>query len=71
MTLTAAARVIFVESDWTPAILRQAEDRLHRISTKSAVLAEYLVVPDSIDVNILRSVISKIGVIAEAIDGLQ
>jgi SNF2 family DNA or RNA helicase len=32
ITLTAAARAIFVEQDWTPAILRQAESELHSCS---------------------------------------
>jgi SWI/SNF-related matrix-associated actin-dependent regulator 1 of chromatin subfamily A len=68
VTLTAASRVIFVEQDWTPAIMRQAEDRLHRISQQNAVVSQYLVVPDSIDVNILRSVISKIDVIKQTIE---
>jgi len=68
VTLTAASRVIFVEQDWTPAILRQAEDRLHRISQRKPVLSQYLVVPDSIDVNVMRSVITKIDVIERAIE---
>jgi SWI/SNF-related matrix-associated actin-dependent regulator 1 of chromatin subfamily A len=68
VTLSAASRVIFVEQDWTPAILRQAEDRLHRISQTEPVLSQYLVVPDSIDVNVMRSVIAKIEVIERAID---
>ena len=67
ITLTAAARAIFVEQDWTPAILRQAEDRLHRIGQSSAVLSQYLVVPDSIDVNIMRAVMAKVEVIEKAV----
>jgi SWI/SNF-related matrix-associated actin-dependent regulator 1 of chromatin subfamily A len=68
VTLSAASRVIFVEQDWTPSVLRQAEDRLHRISQTQAVLSQYLVVPDSIDVNVMRSVIAKIEVIERTID---
>jgi SWI/SNF-related matrix-associated actin-dependent regulator 1 of chromatin subfamily A len=67
ITLTAAARAIFVEQDWTPAILRQAEDRLHRIGQKAAVLSQYLVVPDSIDVNVMRAVMAKVEVIEKAV----
>ena len=67
ITLTAAARAIFVEQDWTPAILRQAEDRLHRIGQSSAVLSQYLVVPDSIDMNIMRAVMAKVEVIEKAV----
>jgi SWI/SNF-related matrix-associated actin-dependent regulator 1 of chromatin subfamily A len=68
ITLTAAARAIFVEQDWTPAILRQAEDRLHRIGQEAPVLSQYLVVPDSIDVNVTRSVMAKVEVIEQAIE---
>jgi SWI/SNF-related matrix-associated actin-dependent regulator 1 of chromatin subfamily A len=68
VTLTAASRVIFTEQDWVPAIMRQAEDRLGRIGQRNAVLSQWLVVPDSIDVNIMRSVVSKIGVIDAVVE---
>ena len=68
VTLSAASRAVFVEQDWTPAILRQAEDRLHRIGQTQAVLIQYLVVPDSIDVNITRTVVAKMDVIERAIE---
>ena len=68
VTLSAASHAVFVEQDWTPAILRQAEDRLHRIGQESPVLIQYLVVPDSIDVNIMRTVIAKMEVIGRAIE---
>jgi SWI/SNF-related matrix-associated actin-dependent regulator 1 of chromatin subfamily A len=68
VTLSAASQAIFVEQDWTPGILRQAEDRLHRIGQESPVLAQYLVAPDSIDINIMRTVIAKMEVIGRAIE---
>jgi SWI/SNF-related matrix-associated actin-dependent regulator 1 of chromatin subfamily A len=68
VTLSAASQAIFVEEDWTPGILRQAEDRLHRIGQSQPVLLQYLVVPDSIDVNIMRTVIAKMEVIGRAIE---
>jgi SWI/SNF-related matrix-associated actin-dependent regulator of chromatin subfamily A-like protein 1 len=68
ITLTAAARAIFVEQDWTPATMRQAEDRLHRIGQVQPVLSQYLVVPDSIDINVMRSVMAKVEVIEQAIE---
>jgi SWI/SNF-related matrix-associated actin-dependent regulator 1 of chromatin subfamily A len=68
ITLCAASRAIFVEQDWTPAILRQAEGRLHRIGQSQPVLVQYLVVPDSVDVNVMRSVIAKLDIIERVID---
>jgi SWI/SNF-related matrix-associated actin-dependent regulator 1 of chromatin subfamily A len=68
VTLSAASHAVFVEQDWTPGILRQAEDRLHRIGQSQPVLVQYLVVPDSIDVNVMRTVIAKMEVIGRTIE---
>lgn len=49
ITLTAAKRAIFVELDWTPANLEQAEDRIHRIGQSKQVVITYLVGRDALD----------------------
>ena len=68
VTLTAASHVIFVEPDWTPALLDQAEARAHRIGQDSRVLVQYLVLENSLDEKILAAVQSKRAVINAIIE---
>ena len=59
LTLTAANTVIFLDSPWTRAAKEQAEDRAHRIGTKSNVNIITLVCKDTIDERIEQLVESK------------
>lgn len=49
LTLTRAARTIFVQRHYSPSVLEQAEDRTHRIGQEQPTESIYLHVPDSID----------------------
>lgn len=49
ITLTASSNVAFLELPWTPALLDQAEDRVHRIGQREAVNVWYLLAKDSVD----------------------
>lgn len=69
ITLTASSLVIFVESDWTPALLCQAEDRSHRHGQRDSVLIQHLVLEASIDAYMLKKVMRKQEVIDQALDG--
>jgi SWI/SNF-related matrix-associated actin-dependent regulator 1 of chromatin subfamily A len=69
LTLTRASNVAFLELDWTPARLAQAEDRCHRIGQASAVTAWYLLAPDTIDETMADLLAAKRGVIAAVTDG--
>jgi SWI/SNF-related matrix-associated actin-dependent regulator 1 of chromatin subfamily A len=49
VTLTAGREVIFAELHWTPAILMQAENRVHRIGQTCACTMRYLLLEGSSD----------------------
>jgi SNF2 family DNA or RNA helicase len=49
ITLTAASTVIFLDRSWSPAINKQAEDRLHRIGQKEAVQVIDIVAKNTVD----------------------
>ena len=54
LNLTAADTVVFTDMLWNPATHHQAEDRAHRIGTKSAVSVYYLITPDTIEEKIWK-----------------
>jgi SWI/SNF-related matrix-associated actin-dependent regulator 1 of chromatin subfamily A len=68
ITLTAASTVIFVEGDWTPAAMMQAEDRAHRIGQASPVHIIQLVLRDSLDANMAKYVLRKMKLIERTLD---
>lgn len=70
INLHRADTAIFAEIDWTPAILDQAEGRLHRIGQRQSCLFIYPVISGSIDAKILKVLTRKEKVIQEAIDTL-
>lgn len=51
--------VVFAEIDWVPGNMGQARDRLVRIGQEYPVIAHYLVVPDTLEDNMMKSVINK------------
>jgi len=59
INLTKASYVIFAELDWSPAIHRQAEDRLHRIGQKNTVFAYYLVGNGTLDEHVVDILTDK------------
>ncbi len=68
ITLTASSTVVFVELDWVPGNITQAEDRAHRIGQTDTVNVYHLVLKESIDVNMAQTLISKQKVIEAALD---
>jgi len=69
-TLTASSSVCFLELPWTPGELLQAEDRVHRIGQEAdSVNIYYLVVPESVEEEILELLQKKITIIEAILDG--
>lgn len=66
-TLHAASYVAFVELDWVPGNLNQAEDRLHRIGQKESILIQHLILNGSFDGRMAKSVMHKQQVIERAV----
>lgn len=62
ITLTAADHIIFSELHWTPGVMEQAEDRVHRIGQENSVLVQYLVAKGTIDEVLWRMLCNKVDV---------
>ncbi len=54
ITLTAANLVAFASMPWTPALMRQAEDRAYRLGQLRDVLVIVPIVPGTIDEGVLK-----------------
>jgi len=57
--LTPCTDAIFLGIDWTPAMMDQAEDRLHRIGTTGQVTCYYPLMRKTIDERLYRVVMEK------------
>jgi SWI/SNF-related matrix-associated actin-dependent regulator 1 of chromatin subfamily A len=59
ITLTAGSHCIFVELDWVPGTMEQAEDRQHRLTQRDSVLVQHLVFPGSLDMRMAEVLLLK------------
>ena len=69
ITLTAATRVIFLELSFSPGLLLQAEDRVHRVGQTAPVTITYLLSAGSADDWIWPMVARKLKITGAATDG--
>ena len=63
ITLTRSSDALFVETDWTPDLITQAEARLHRIGQESHVRCTTLIAPGTLDEVIHAVLLRKIEVL--------
>lgn len=71
ITLTRAREALFVETDWTPAVVVQAEDRNHRIGQKSPVTYTTLIGAGTLDERVHTVLSGKASVVGSLMDGDQ
>ena len=71
LTLTAAATVWFAEMHWTPGLLTQAEDRVHRLGQKANVSILYFVARDTLDDILWQLALAKFKAVGEMVDGVH
>ncbi|MDU4244407.1 MAG: DEAD/DEAH box helicase [Varibaculum cambriense] len=60
LTLTRTQDALFVETEWTPALIVQAEDRIHRITQTSPVTITTLIATGTLDPVIHKILSQKI-----------
>lgn len=69
ITLTASSRVVFLELDWVPAVISQAEDRLHRIGAKGErILIQHYIFEGSLDERLVCALLEKQKIAEMALD---
>lgn len=59
ITLTRSSDVVFVETDYVPATMTQAFDRIHRIGQKDGATAHYIISNHKFDRDIIKTMIDK------------
>lgn len=68
ITLTRASDALFVETDWTPALVQQAEDRCHRVGSQRPVTLTTMVAPGTLDERV-QSVLTQKAELLEVLMG--
>ncbi len=68
LTLTASSHVVFVELDWRPYVISQAEDRAHRIGQLNSVLCQHVLFEKSLDARMAKRLVEKQIIIDRTLD---
>jgi len=68
ISLTASSHVVFVEMDWSPSIIQQAEDRCHRVGQEASVLVQYIFFKGTIDEHLSQLLVEKQRTMSAAIE---
>lgn len=68
LTLTRSSTALFVETDWTPALIVQAEDRANRIGSERKLIATTIIAEGTLDEHI-QQVLRHKGHVLGAVTG--
>jgi SWI/SNF-related matrix-associated actin-dependent regulator 1 of chromatin subfamily A len=68
LPLHAASTEIFLELDWTPGVMTQAEDRADHPDKRDMILVQHLVLEGSIDAKMAMTLVAKQDVADRALD---
>jgi SWI/SNF-related matrix-associated actin-dependent regulator 1 of chromatin subfamily A len=68
MSLAASDIGVFLEIDWVPGNMNQAEDRLFHMTKKNPLLIQHIVIDGSVDTRALKVLFEKQQVIDKALD---
>lgn len=69
ITLTRGSDALFVETEWLPDLISQAEDRQHRIGQDRTVMVTTMVAPGTLDHTIQKVLRSNIEVLDQVVGG--
>lgn len=69
VTLTRTSQAFFIETDWTPATVIQAEDRIHRIGQTRKVTNTTLIASRTLDESIQKVQKQKADTVGQFLDG--
>jgi SWI/SNF-related matrix-associated actin-dependent regulator of chromatin subfamily A-like protein 1 len=58
-TITRASRMVMAEMDWTPGVMDQTSDRIHRIGQTDSVLITYITLENSLDAKKVGMLLEK------------
>jgi len=71
LTLTAASNTAWVQYPWTPGVMDQADDRVHRIGQRKPVNNWYLVAEGTLETDLLELIDKKRQVLSQVLDGQE
>jgi SWI/SNF-related matrix-associated actin-dependent regulator 1 of chromatin subfamily A len=71
LTLTRASDMFFIEREWRPGDLVQAEGRMERIGQKNEMRAIYLDAPGTVDEFMANLLVAKAKAVAAVLDGVD